>query len=198
MSEKKGLHPAVFLDRDGTITPEIGYVLDPGKLTLLPGAADAVKRLRNAGFKVIVITNQSAVARGMMHIETLEAVNRKLMYLLRDEGTGLDGLYYCPHHPTEGNGEFTRVCDCRKPAPGMVLQAAEEHSVDLSRSFIVGDKITDISMASGLGARGILVKTGYGGNEPGASAQSDSSSFKPDHIAENISAAADWIMLQSR
>lgn len=198
MNENKVLHPAVFLDRDGTITPEVGYVLHPCKLTLLPGAADAVKRLRGAGFKVIVITNQSAVARGMMDIDMLEAVNRNLEYLLRDEGTGLDGLYYCPHHPTEGNGEFTRVCDCRKPAPGMLLKAAEEHGIDLSRSFIAGDKISDISMAPSLGAKGILVKTGYGGNEPGASAQNDSSSFKPDHIADDISAAADWIMLQSR
>lgn len=194
MSGKKVLSPAVFLDRDGTITPEVGYVLHPCKLTLLPGAADAVKRLRNAGFKVIVITNQSAVARGMMDIDLLEAVNRNLGYLLRDEGTALDGLYYCPHHPTEGTGEFTRVCDCRKPAPGMVLKAAGEHDIDLSRSFIVGDKISDISMAPALGAKGILVKTGYGGNEPGASARNDSSSFEPDHIADDISAAADWIL----
>jgi len=203
MNEKQILYPAVFLDRDGTITPEVGYVIHPDKLELLPGAADAIKKLIAAGFKIIVITNQSAVARGMMDINTLETINSKLKDLLATNGTKLDGLYFCPHHPTEGNGEYTRLCDCRKPATGMFIKAADEHSIDLSKSYIIGDKLSDVSMAPVLKAKGILVKTGYGESEPELLSSSyDSASgsdllCKPDYIARDISDAADWIILPS-
>jgi D-glycero-D-manno-heptose 1,7-bisphosphate phosphatase len=203
MNEKRILHPAVFLDRDGTITPEVGYVLHPCKLTLLPGAADAIKKLSAAGFKVIVITNQSAVARGLMDIETLHAMNRRLNDLLTEEGARLDGLYFCPHHPAEGKGEYTRLCDCRKPAAGLFIKAAEEHSIDLSKSYIIGDKLSDISMAPALKAKGILVKTGYGESELELLSSSNAFPpdsdlpFKPDYVAGDISDAAGWIVLQS-
>jgi D-glycero-D-manno-heptose 1,7-bisphosphate phosphatase len=204
MNKKQILHPAVFLDRDGTITPEAGYVIDPDKLELLPGAADAIKRLGAAGFKVIVITNQSAVARGMMNISTLEKLNGRFRSLLEGQGAPIDGLYYCPHHPTEGDGEYTRPCDCRKPATGMFIKAAGEQSIDLSKSYIIGDKLSDISMAPALRAKGILVKTGYGESEMELLSSSNDSLHgsdflsKPDYIARDISDAAGWIILQSR
>jgi len=209
MYEKQTLHPAVFLDRDGTITPEVGYIIDPDKLEILPGAADAIKKLSAAGFKVIVITNQSAVARGMMNISALEKINGRLCSLLEEQGARIDGLYYCPHHPTEGNKEYTRPCDCRKPAPGMFIKAAKEHRIDLSKSYIIGDKLSDISMAPALKAKGILVKTGYGESELESFSSSAgfhmnsrrrlelasiSPSVKPDFIATDIFDAVDWII----
>jgi D-glycero-D-manno-heptose 1,7-bisphosphate phosphatase len=201
MVEKQILQPAVFLDRDGTITPEIGYIVDPAELTLLPGAVDAVKNLRSAGFKLILITNQSAVAREMMDIKTLETINKKLMDLLEAEGTTLDGLYYCPHHPTEGKTKYTRVCECRKPAAGLFLRAADENAIDLKKSYLVGDKLADISMAPALGAKGILVKTGYGRKELELITENISQDsepyYEPDFIADDISVAAEWIISQS-
>lgn len=188
----------MFLDRDGTITPEVGYVTDPDELRLLPKAAEAVKILRTAGFKIIIVTNQSAVARGMMDIQTLEKINERLKALLDAEGAGLDGLYYCPHHPTEGKGEFTRACDCRKPAAGLFLKAAEEHGIDLAKSFFIGDKLSDISMAPALGAKGILVETGYGKEEFESLTQMVSQNkknlYKPVFLAKDVYSAAVWIL----
>lgn len=203
MENPNGIKRAVFLDRDGTITPEIGYVIDPEDLTLLSGAAAALKKLHSAGYKIIIITNQSAVARGMMDIPALKKINAKLISLLSAEGVSLDGIYYCPHHPSEGSSEYTRVCDCRKPASGLFLKAAVDHKIDFKRSFLIGDKMSDISMAPSLGAKGILVKTGYGAEE--YKSLSSQKSFEKEvllsqglnFVAEDISEAAGWILLQS-
>ena len=153
---------AVFLDRDGTINEEVGYLDRIEKLRLIPGAAEAIRLINESGMKAIVVTNQSGVARGMFDEDFVHQVNTRLREMLRAEGAAIDGLYFCPHHPTEGLGDYLRTCDCRKPAPGLLLRAAEELRLDLARSYMVGDTLKDIEAGVRAGAQGILVRTGYG------------------------------------
>ncbi len=150
--------PGVFIDRDGTINEDYGYIGDPDRLRLIEGAAAAIKRLNDAGVPVVVITNQSGVARGYYTEEDLHRVNDRLVELLALEGASIDGLYYCPHHPEQG-------CECRKPGRGLVDKAAEELDIDLDTSFIVGDKVSDVELAENVGAAAILVLTGKGRTE---------------------------------
>jgi histidinol-phosphate phosphatase family protein len=172
---------AVFLDRDGTINEDRGYVSDPDELVLLPGAAASIKRLNREGVKVIVITNQSGVGRGLYSAGDVRVVNQRLEELLRLDGARLDGVYYCPHRPDEG-------CGCRKPETGLIVQAAEEHSIDLESSFVVGDKASDIGLAKGVNARAVLVLTGVGATEK------DKLDQAPDYVAEDLGAATEWIL----
>ncbi|MBN2134461.1 MAG: D-glycero-beta-D-manno-heptose 1,7-bisphosphate 7-phosphatase [Acidobacteria bacterium] len=187
------MNRAVFLDRDGTLNKEVNYLHSANDLELLPGSASAVKILNEAGFKVIIITNQSGIARGILDETDLKNIHEKLISLLETEGARIDGIYYCPHHPTEGTGKYTKICDCRKPLAGLFIQAAEEFDIDLKSSFFVGDKLADIRMAPVRGGKSILVKTGYGLSEMEL-LKSDHESFKPDYIAENLLAAAGLII----
>ncbi len=141
---------AVFLDRDGTINEDVGYLKDPEDVRLLDGAADAIRLLNSHGLKTIIITNQSGVARGYFTEEELQQINRKVIELLEEEGAVVDGLYYCPHHPDDG-------CECRKPMPGLLKRAAIELGVELEASYMVGDKTTDVLAAKSVGARGVLI-----------------------------------------
>ncbi|HEX9973234.1 MAG TPA: HAD family hydrolase, partial [bacterium] len=127
-------HKAVFLDRDGTICEEVGYLDSIERLRLLPRSAAAIRLLNDRRFKIVVVTNQSGVARGFFHEERLEEIHAELCRKLRDEGAYLDGIYYCPHHPSVGNGPYVQVCDCRKPASGLLQRAARELELDLSAS----------------------------------------------------------------
>lgn len=136
--------PAVFLDRDGTIIEEVEYLDRLEKMRLLPGAAEAIRLINASGMKTVVVTNQSGIARGLFDIPFVEQCHRHLREMLAKDGAFVDGIYYCPHHPTEGRGPYLRICDCRKPAPGMLLRAAEELSIDSSRSYMVGDTLKDI------------------------------------------------------
>ena len=154
------LRPAVFLDRDGTLIREKEYLADPAGVILLEGVPEALRRLREAGFALVVVTNQSGIARGLYSLADYHAVARRLDEVLAGEGVLPDATYFCPHHP-----EFTGPCNCRKPLPGMYLQAAEELRLDLAASFYVGDRIKDVLPAKELGGRGILVRTGYGVEE---------------------------------
>jgi histidinol-phosphate phosphatase family protein len=172
---------AVFLDRDGTINADEGYISDPDDLALLPGASEAIKRLNKGGIKVIVITNQSGVGRGFYTADDVRAVNDRLEELLRLDGARLDGVYYCPHRPDEG-------CGCRKPGTGLIETASVEHEIDLKRSFVVGDKASDIGLARGAGAKGILVLTGMGEEEREKLTES------PDFVARDILNAITWIL----
>lgn len=149
--------PAVFLDRDGTINAEVDFLRDPADLALLPGAAEAIARLAAAGFACVVITNQSGIARGYLDEATLAEIHARLRTLLAAEGAQLDGIYHCPHHPEIDSGA---PCDCRKPLPGMLRLAAEEHDLDLSRSFVIGDSPRDLEAGLALGVPGFLVETG--------------------------------------
>lgn len=147
--------PAVFFDRDGTLIDERGYLGDPSKIRFYPSAVPALRRLSKAGYRVVIVSNQSGVARGYFSLAEMKAVHARFIELLRKDGVRLDGAYFCPHAPDGG-------CRCRKPRPGMPRQAARELGIDLRRSFVVGDQLRDIAMARAVGARGVLVLTGGG------------------------------------
>jgi histidinol-phosphate phosphatase family protein len=150
------VRPAVFLDRDGTLIAEVGYLGDPDGVALLSGVPDSLRRLREAGLALVVASNQAGVARGYFTEEDVLAVNRRLADILADEGLELDGWYYCTHHP-----DFGEPCDCRKPAPGMLTRAARELGLDLGRSWIVGDHPSDAEAGRRAGARPIIVLSGH-------------------------------------
>lgn len=159
------LRPAVFLDRDGTINVEKDYLYRVEDFTFIPGAPEAIHRLNQAGFLVIVVTNQSGVARGYYTLDDVDVLHRHIQAELAKVGAHIDGFYRCPHHPTQGAGEFRRDCDCRKGHPGMLLQAAAEHRIELARSFMVGDKAADVEAGERAGCVPLLVLTGYGAEE---------------------------------
>jgi D-glycero-D-manno-heptose 1,7-bisphosphate phosphatase len=154
------LRPAAFLDRDGTIIEEREYLSDPAGVVLLPGAAAGLRRLAAAGYALVVVTNQSGIARGYFTEAAFRAVQRRLADLLAAEGVMLDGVFHCPHHP-----ELTGACDCRKPALGMYRAAAARLGLDLRAAIYVGDRAADVTPAIALGGRGFLVRTGYGERE---------------------------------
>lgn len=186
--------PALFIDRDGTLTEEVGYVNHPRRLRLLPRSAEAIRRLNAAGIPAIVVTNQAGVARGYFTEEVLHAVNTALVGQLRDAGAHLDGLYVCAHHPTEGSPPFRAVCDCRKPKPGLLHRAAADLDVDLGRSVVVSDKGSDLEVAPAVGARSVLVLTGYGlGEWEYRRAQMR---VPPDHVADDLLGAVTWAVEQ--
>lgn len=151
------LRPAVFLDRDGTVIQEREYLADPAGVRLVPGAAEAIRRLRAAGYAVVIVTNQSGIARGLYRESDYRAVAARLDTMLARAGARPDGTYHCPHHP-----DLTGPCPCRKPGTGMHRRAAEELGLDLAASVYVGDKPTDVEPGLALGGRGVLVRTGYG------------------------------------
>jgi D-glycero-D-manno-heptose 1,7-bisphosphate phosphatase len=151
---------AAFLDRDGTIIEERHFLADPADVRLLPGAAAALRDLAEAGFLLVLVTNQSGIARGLFTPDDFAAVQQRLVALLAAEGVALDGMFHCPHHP-----DFTGPCDCRKPGLGMYRQAADRLGVDLATSVYIGDRISDVLPAVAIGGRGILVRTGYGRRE---------------------------------
>jgi histidinol-phosphate phosphatase family protein len=182
---------AVFLDRDGTIIEEVGYLDRVDKMIIIPQAPPAIRLLNEAGFLVIVVTNQSGVARGFFPESLVLEAHRYLAELLWAEGARIDGFYFCPHHPEEGTTSYRQVCSCRKPAPGMLLAACQDFSLDLGRSFLVGDNWSDLAAARAAGVRGILVRTGYGGEVP-------PEQIMGDHVTAHIGEAARWIIKEGR
>ena len=184
--------PAVFIDRDGTLTEEVGYVNHPSRLRLLPRSAEAIRRLNRAGVAAVVVTNQAGIARGYFSASVLEAVNAELMAQVERAGARLDGLYVCPHHPTEGAPPYRALCDCRKPKPGLLLRAAAELHLELSRSVIVGDKGSDLAVAPKVSARSVLVLTGYGRGE--WEYRREDLEVTPDHVADDLLDAVDWAL----
>jgi D-glycero-D-manno-heptose 1,7-bisphosphate phosphatase len=187
-----GSRPAVFIDRDGTLTEEVGYVNHPSRLRLLPRAAEAVRRLNAADVAAVVVTNQAGIARGYFSADVLRATNEALVAQLKDAGAHLDGIYVCPHHPTEGVPPYRAVCDCRKPAPGLLQRAAAELGLDLAASTMVGDKASDLVPARSVGARGVLVLTGYGRGE--WEYRRAEFAVAPDHVADDVLGAVDWVL----
>ena len=154
--------PAVFLDRDGTINQDTGYLTRPEELILYPWAADAIKQINRSGFATVVITNQGGVAHGLCSEKAIRAINDKMIDDLAQLGARVDAVYYCPHHPKGSEELYGIVCECRKPQPGMLRQAAEEHGLALEESYVIGDKASDIEAALNVGATPALVLTGYG------------------------------------
>jgi D,D-heptose 1,7-bisphosphate phosphatase len=187
---------AIFLDRDGTINKEVGYLRNLDKLRIYRCAATAVKLINESGMKAVVITNQAGVARGYFGEDLVGKIHDRISTTFAQEGAFIDRFYYCPHHPTEGKGIYRRICTCRKPEAGMLLQAAEELDIDLVRSYLIGDTFRDIEAAARVGTRGILVKTGYGGktNDPALNGSGKGSAVTPAHTAKDILAAVRWIM----
>ena len=186
---------AVFIDRDGTINEETGYVDSLDKFRLLPDVTRAIRRLNESGIPAIVITNQSGVGRGYFSMDFLDTLHNRMMMEFTEQGCRLDGIYICPHHPDEN-------CACRKPKPGMLLSAAKENEIILHASYVVGDKMRDIELAHRVGAKGILVLTGYGAEElrnnppmPQIPVGTEFNSV-PDHVAANLSEAVEWVLGQ--
>lgn len=179
------MNRAVFLDRDGVLIRQVeGYLTRAEEMELLPGAAEAVARLRAAGFKAIVVTNQAGVAKGHLSEAELEGLHQELRRRLRALGTDLDAIYHCPHAPEE-------TCSCRKPAPGLLFKAARELALDLARSYMVGDATTDVEAAHRAGCFAILVKTGFGGED-------SRSKEVPDAVVPDLACAADFILKRER
>lgn len=179
----------MFVDRDGTMIEERGYLNSLDLVTLYPYTADAIGRLRRAGFVVVVVTNQAGVARGFFDEAFVRSVHAHLNTLLPAESVP-DGYYFCPHHP-EGVVEAYRIeCRCRKPAPGMIEQAAADLDLDVARSFVVGDKWLDVGLANQAGARGILVRTGYGAD----SADAPPPGVRAERVVATLGDAADYII----
>jgi D-glycero-D-manno-heptose 1,7-bisphosphate phosphatase len=183
---------AAFIDRDGTLTEEVGYVNHPRRLRLLPRTAEAIRRLNAADVAAVVVTNQAGVARGYFSEDVLRAVNTELVTQLKQAGAHLDGIYVCPHHPTEGPPPFRADCECRKPKPGLVLRAASELGLDLAASAVVGDRPSDMVVARRVGARGILVLTGYGLGE--WEYRRADFPVQPDHVAGDLLDAVEWML----
>jgi D-glycero-D-manno-heptose 1,7-bisphosphate phosphatase len=176
--------PAVFVDRDGTIVVERYYLADPDDVELVPGAVRALAELAAAGYALVVVTNQSGIARGLYDDAAFHAVQRRVEELLAAEGVHLDAVFYCPHHP-----DFTGPCDCRKPGTALFRRAAAELGLDLARSFFVGDRLKDVVPAFELGGRAVLVRTGYGAEHEAAAG--------PDVVVvDDLAAAAALVLRQ--
>jgi D-glycero-D-manno-heptose 1,7-bisphosphate phosphatase len=190
LSEPQPSRRAVFLDRDGTVLEEAGYIDRLERIVFFPYSIDTVRLLNRGGFAVVIITNQSGVGRGMYEEAFVWRSHEVVDAQMKTGGARIDGFYYCPHHPAAEVEQYRRDCDCRKPGPGMLRQAASDLDLDLSRSFTVGDKWSDIGAGTAAGAKGILVRTGYGRS----SEASPPPSAAPAAILDNLVAAAAWIL----
>jgi D-glycero-D-manno-heptose 1,7-bisphosphate phosphatase len=188
------VQPAVFLDRDGTMVHDVGYLSRLEDLQWFPWTIEAVRLLHRAGFLVCVTTNQSGIALGFCTDAFVRRVHEEMSAAIEAAGARIDGWFYCPHHPQAAIDALRTECECRKPRPGLVRQAQERFDIDLTRSFVIGDKSADVGLAEAVGARGILVRTGYGeselvrhnGHMPGSV-----------HIATDLLAAVTWILAEA-
>ena len=188
------IRPAVFLDRDGVVIEEVSYLSSIEHLALFPWTADAIRALNRAGLPVVVVTNQSGVARGFFTEAFVDEVHREIAARLAMGGVRIDAYYYCPHHPDGCVAQYARSCDCRKPGRGLIDRAARDLNLDPARSFVVGDKWSDVELAHAAGARGVLVRTGHGETEQ--SRAGGPADIKADAVVDNLAAAASWILTQ--
>ena len=185
MPEKHLLRPAVFLDRDGTICEEMGYLNHIDRLKIFPYAAEAIRHLNEAQIPVVVITNQSGISRGIFPESLVQQIHKKMIAELASGGAWIDAIYFCPHKKDD-------ACDCRKPKPGLLDRAAREHGLDLHASWVVGDRYADVEMAHRVGARGTLVLTGYGRGEH--ELHRSKWPQQPDNVVENLAEAVRLIL----
>jgi D-glycero-D-manno-heptose 1,7-bisphosphate phosphatase len=174
----------VFLDRDDTLIRDKGYLNDPEQVEILPGAGDAIRVLNQAGIPVIIVTNQSGIARGLLDEDTLEAIHARLLADLSIQGALIDAIYYCPHHPEGVREEYRVSCSCRKPEPGLLHEAAKDFGLDLGRCYMVGDKPIDIETIHRVGGKGIHIGRG----------REISMENNPDYIARDVLDAVNWIL----
>lgn len=188
------MRPAVFLDRDGTMIHDVGYLGRREDLQWFPWTIDAIRLLNRAGFSVCVTTNQGGIGLGFYEEQFVKDLHAEMSSTLASAGGRVDGWYYCPHYPTAVIESLRVDCECRKPKPGMIRQAASEQALDLARSYVVGDKLADVGLANAVGAKAVLVKTGYdeseirrhGGQVPNAA-----------HVAPTLLEAVSWILLDA-
>lgn len=183
------MKPAVFLDRDGTVIEEVGYLNRLDRVSFFPWSVDAVRVLGDAGLLVVVVTNQAGVARGYFDEQLVRATHALIDERMRNGRARIDGYYYCPHHPDGKVESYRTACDCRKPKPGMILRAARELDIDVGRSFVVGDRWLDVEMGRAAGATTVLVKTGYGLED-----DDRPDGLEADRVADNLMDAAGWIL----
>jgi D-glycero-D-manno-heptose 1,7-bisphosphate phosphatase len=184
--------PAIFLDRDGTLSHEVGYVNHPSRFRLYPWSVDAIRTINRAGWLAVLVTNQAGVARGYFPETVVHQVLDKLRAEMAAGGARLDGVYACLHHPSVGEPPYRKDCDCRKPKPGMLRQAEAELGADLARSWMVGDRHGDLQVAWNVGGRGALVRTGYGRGE--LEHLSPGWEREPDLVAANVLEAVERIL----
>lgn len=187
---------AIFVDRDGTLSHEVGYVNHISRFRLFPFAASAVRAINNSGFLAVVVTNQAGVARGYYPESLIHEVHDTLRSELSGGGARLDGVYVCMHHPSVGEPPYRLDCDCRKPKPGLVLRAAADLDIDVKRSYVIGDREVDLELAWNVGARGVLVKTGYGLGE--LRNRAPQWPRQPDMVAEHLLEAVQRIVAESK
>ena len=182
--------PAVFLDRDGTMIEDVGYLDRLDRVVWFPWTVDAIRALNRAGLPVVVITNQSGIARGFFTESFVDETHRHMTAYLAAGGARVDAYYYCPHHASGTVAGYARRCDCRKPGRGLVDRAVRDLNLNPARSFVVGDKWLDVELGGRIGGRGILVRTGLGATEEGR----PPADVKADAIVDNLAAAASWIL----
>lgn len=182
---------AAFLDRDGTIIEEVGYLDRPERVSLYPWTIDAIRALNRAGVRVVVVTNQSGIARGYFTETTVGAVHQRISDLLAVGGASIDAYYYCPHHPDGSVAAFARACECRKPGRALVDKAIAEFGIDPRRSVTVGDRWLDVGLARTIGAKGVLVRTGYGALEEHRAPEG----LAADSVVNNLVEAVSWILV---
>ena len=184
--------PAVFIDRDGTINEEMGYINHISRFILLPGTAEGIRLLNRQLYLTIIVSNQSGVARGYFRIELVDRIHSHMRSLLEKEGAHIDGIFFCPHYPTGIVPEYSIVCDCRKPGTGLIQKACKSFDIDLENSYLIGDRCMDMELAHRSNLKGILVTTGYGLGD--IEYVLPRSPFKPLHIAEDLLNAVRWII----
>jgi len=195
--QKQHHRRAIFLDRDGTLNEEVGYIRDPAQFRLFDFASEAVRMVNEAGWLAIVITNQAGIARGLFTEAFLGQIHQQMTKELTEAEARVDAIYYCPHHPEIGEPPYRQTCDCRKPLPGMLKRAAEEFKLDLSECAVIGDRYGDVSAAQAVGARGVLVLTGHGRKEFGQEQTAwpqHPEQIVADHVAVNVLEAVRWVL----
>ncbi len=185
MSEKS---KAVFLDRDGTLIEDPGSISSPDQIKFIPGAIEAVKQLNEAGYKVVIISNQAGIARGLLSENMLQTIDKIVHREVLSGGGHIDASYYCPHHPEHGVYPYKQDCECRKPHPGLIKRAVRDRQLELDGSFMIGDKSSDIETGRRAGVKTIFVRTGHGSEEEKKLKE------KPDHIAGDLAEAVRWIL----
>ena len=176
--------PAVFIDRDGTISEEVGYVNHPSRFQLYPYSIEAIKLLNDENWLAIVITNQAGVARGYFSEDVVKQIHEQMIRKMNDASARLDAIYYCAHHPTVGEPPYRLDCDCRKPKAGLIERAAADFEIDLASSWMIGDRYSDIELAHNAGLKSAFVLSGYGRGE--WEYQSKGWKVQPDLISENL------------
>lgn len=186
------LYPSVFIDRDGTINVDGGYINHPDNFIIYPFAAQAIRMLNKANYLAVIVTNQSGIGRGFYMEDMMNTLHQKMYDQFEKQGAKIDGLYYCPHDPNSKDEKYRVVCDCRKPKSGLLKQALKDLPIDVNQTYFIGDKMSDMQAGWDIGSKGIMVKTGYGRGD--IENKSVSWNRKPDIYAENLLEAVKIIL----